>query len=262
VKERPILMSGPMVLATLREVDPKTQTRRVLDEKRMHIFLPQGIRGDGPFCHIKAKAGRHKAMMNRLGAVSALADDGTNWLGVKPNEFSWLSPYGVPGDRLWVREAFKNVYDVAGDLALKYRADGQVITRRGALSRTCATSLQDRRWTPSIFMPRSLSRITLEVVRSWPERVQDISEADAVAEGTRYWLKTIDNEEQFREVVHKARAVTLKYARELCSENGWTPRQRTWYAVLWDSINAKRDYGWDVNPWVWVIEFKRVEEPK
>lgn len=80
---------------------------------------------------------------------------------------------------------------------------------------------------PSIHMPRWASRITLEVVSVRVERLQDISESDSRAEGVRY------SEEEIRPYT--------------CA-----------FVDLWDSINAKLGYGWDVNPWVWVVEFKRV----
>ena len=87
------------------------------------------------------------------------------------------------------------------------------------------TYLVGEKWKPSIFMPRWASRITLEVVKVRVERVQEISVVDAIAEGIH--------------PVYGAQSI-------MC------------YAQLWDSINAKRGYPWDSNPWVWVIEFKRV----
>lgn len=119
-------------------------------------------------------------------------------------------PYGQPGDRLWVRETFANL----GDYGISYRADSD------AFGDT---------WTPSIFMPRSLSRITLEISAVRVERIDSITDSDAVAEG-----------------------IALRGTTRFCGE------ARIEFKNLWDLINAKRGFGWNANPWVWVIEFRRV----
>ena len=124
--------------------------------------------------------------------------------------------YGQIGDRLWVRES----YALAGSLF--YRADGMPDQE--------VLDLNPKwHWRPSIFMPRCFSRITLEIVKIRMERVQEITNNDALAEGTPD-LRTLENKWDLRDC----------------------------YRELWNSINAKRGFGWDVNPWVWVIEFKRV----
>jgi hypothetical protein len=99
-------------------------------------------------------------------------------------------------------------------------------------------------WRPSIFMPRLYSRITLEVVGIRVERVQDISASDALAEGI----------ERSQRV--KGMAVIKN------DDLGGYDVVKPVYAFyrLWDSINAKRGYSWESNPWVWVIEFKRVKK--
>ncbi len=83
-----------------------------------------------------------------------------------------------------------------------------------------------RMWKPSIHMPRRYSRITLEITGVRVERLQDISEADMAAEG-----------------------LDIAPYGEPCAG----------FQVLWDGINAKRGYGWDTNPWVWALTFKRVQ---
>lgn len=178
MSEHPILFSGEMVRAILE--GRKTQTRRV-------ITVPVS----------DAHAGRpHSPMVKHNG----------DWY--KPHEWS---PYGVPGDRLWVRETWAKPY-VNCDAVFRADYKGAGILK----------------WKPSIHMPRWASRITLDVVNVRVERVQDISEEDARAEGIDDgWLVR----EQF-------------------------PEARIAYRYLWDSINAKRGYGWATNPWVWVIEFK------
>lgn len=127
------------------------------------------------------------------------------------------------------------------DAVVQYAADG--------LKRTVETKWDNvERWMkrnpggkPSIHMPRWASRITLEIVNVRVERIQEISYADSLAEG-------IQSDEMFL--------------------TGKTP-YRNHFKELWDSINDKRGpkedpgaYSWDRNPWVWVIKFKRIEEPK
>lgn len=128
-------------------------------------------------------------------------------------------PYGIPGDRLWVRETFADLRGMGFGHKWAYRAD----TPEGSESDRIRIGYGVR-WKPSIHMPRWASRITLEITDIRVERVQDITYIDAKAEGVEY-------------------------------EKGYTdPREA--FATLWNSINAKRDYGWAMNPWVWIIEFK------
>lgn len=96
----------------------------------------------------------------------------------------------------------------------------------GALPNARRDSITPSWWRrPSIFMPRAASRITLEVTDVRAERLQDISETDAIAEGC---------------------------------PNGAT-RPIDWYRTLWDDLNAARGFGWDTSPWVWVVEFRRIK---
>jgi hypothetical protein len=85
-----------------------------------------------------------------------------------------------------------------------------------------------KKWRPSIFMPRWASRITLDVTAVRVERLQEITDADCIAEGYDHFA-------------------------------GWGARQE-WYRKLWDGLNAKRGLGWDVNPWVWVVTFQRAKQ--
>jgi hypothetical protein len=121
-----------------------------------------------------------------------------------------LSPYGQAGDRLWVRETFCRPRQEFGQVL--YRADG-VEHPHGPR-------------TPAIHMPRTLSRITLEIIEVRLQKLQDITEDDAKAE-LSYGLAAVSP------------------ARDL-------------FMVLWNTINDKRGYVWAVNPWVWAITFKRI----
>lgn len=139
------------------------------------------------------------------------------------------APYQI-GDRLWVRETWGYIGDNIGHVG--YRAEGQF------------TESLVSKWRPSIFMPRWASRITLEVTGVRVERLQDITESDAIAEGSGpgYILA-------YPTIFHKG----LEGYKE-------TPENyREGYHRLWDSINGKK-YPWESNPWVWVIEFKREEK--
>lgn len=135
-------------------------------------------------------------------------------------------PYGKKGDRLWVREAF-SVCDHPQGPVCSYKADHP----------------QDEylKWRPSIHMPRCASRITLEIINIRIEQLQEISDSDALAEG----------------VPVNESAISVPLSGEF-DEKETIPRAL--YRDLWDSINAKRGFGWDVNPWVWVIEFKRLQK--
>lgn len=240
VKERPILMSAPMVRATLRDLDPKTQTRRVVNARDL------------------AWMDEHQ--------------------GLREPDNAARCPYGQPGERLWVRETWKwHGGMLAGgsnraadggllyqDLVVSYPADGARLTfhpdgqdwltpkqppqREGEVyslrdapadfAYDGENTYVDRltRWwnrkIPAIHMPRWASRILLEVTDVRVERLQDISEADALAEGIEAPLSP-DRDSR----------------RELAI---WRYRQ------LWEQINGPGS--WDANPWVWAISFKNITE--
>lgn len=149
--------------------------------------------------------------------------------GVPGCEWFRKLPYGLKGDLLWVRETFRlqNFARPNGRFSadICYRADGAIGERVGNLSDNERIG-----WRPSIHMPRWASRITLEVTGVRVERVKDI---------------TLDG--VFSEGITAAAASSVNR------------NPVGYFRNLWDTINAKRGYGWDVNPWVWVVEFKRVE---
>lgn len=139
-------------------------------------------------------------------------------------------PFGQPGDRLWVRETFAEI----SPSSTVYQADDDT-----ALKGT------KHRWTPSIHMPRRLSRITLEITDISARHVQDITEEDAWAEGT----EVLENNWSAADLC----ATAKRY--DLCVEDS-----RCTYAHLWDTLYASRGLGWAANPWVWIVSFKRLEE--
>jgi hypothetical protein len=207
VKERPILFSGPMVRAILE--GRKTQTRRVVTR-----FALPGCSADcaGP------------------DGYDTVTDGGIVRIPWRPETIACLkSPWdGV--NRLWVRETWRST-DTLDFMA--YRAD--VGTYRWM---ECVDP-DNCRWRPSIFMPRHLSRITLEVSAVRVQRLQEISEEDAKAEGI---------ESIYIDQAHKAwKGYGVEDFHRTAADS---------FRSLWDSINAKRGFGWDKNPWVWAITFK------
>lgn len=202
MKERPILFSAPMVRAILE--GRKTQTRRIV-KPRVIPVVEECFRVNGKWC-------------NRTFDYDLVN----------------LCPYGQPGDRLWVREtwASRGVNPVAmpsgkfGAAVVEYRAD----TARATWDRDPIQRDPDGHWRPSIFMPRWASRIRLEVTGVRVERLNDISEADAIAEGIP--------------------------AASLHDLDCDTIAPSAHYRDIWESINGPGS--WAKNPFVWVVEFKRI----
>jgi hypothetical protein len=209
MKERPILMSAPMVNALL--AGRKTQTRRIL---RYQPSEPPEV---------------FKMSLNKSGTKPVIA---AWWDGG-----CCICPYGQPGDRLWVREAHYLTDNGDSEYAV-YAADGDAVRKHLAeideLPRDFPESVKKshRKLRSSIHMPRWASRILLEITDIRVERLQDISEEDAVAEGAFSWAS-----EQTTPV------------RDIDSA-------RLAYIQLWESINGPGS--WDLNPYVWVISFRRV----
>ena len=190
MSEKPILFFAPMVRALL--AGTKTQTRRIMK-------LPHGLWETSP------------------GGDLAPIPVGCR--------------YGQPGDRLWVRESFQALF--ADGIEDQYQTNYK--TGKGYKVYYMATDarqeyvdadddLQDK-ITPSIFMPRWASRITLEITKVRCERLQDISNEDAEQEGVR------------------------------CDMSARTFRDH--YSILWERINGKGS--WAANPWIWALTFKRIE---
>jgi len=149
------------------------------------------------------------------------------------------SPYGKPGGKLWVRETWKNVEGV-----YYYKADiGGGIEKKTGVIWTL-------KWKPSIHMPRKAARIILEVTAVRVERLQDISEIDAKAEGIE--------PEHCNKCGYTWEDVCTEGDHRLCGEPE-PISNKIRFRTLWNSINEKRGYSWESNPYVWVVEFKRID---
>lgn len=208
--EYPILMSGEMIRA-FRD-GRKTQTRR-----------PVTVRG-------LTDLGRPYRYADRWAALSASA-------GV----FPLRCPFGAAGDRIWFRETWALNFGYRNGVAYRadYRDAREVVA--GPANWDGEPAVDVARWRPSIHMPRWAARFTPLVSRAWVERVQDITEADAIAEG----LDPVPSHGSWCDPA-------------LGLMGHWTARKA--FASLWDSIYAARGLGWGVNPWVWCCEFERCSE--
>jgi hypothetical protein len=210
--ERPILFSAPMVRAIL--AGTKTQTRRVCKQANAH-GLSFVVEVPDPKERGQVYNGSH--------------------FGDEDGAVQFASPYGATGDRLWVREAWAHVGTCDPGLTV-YRADYPACVPGRYENVPPAESIK---WKPSIHMFRADSRITLEVADARVERLQDISEADAIAEGISEfiggWWCEHDDAEQIA---------------------GITPQEG--YRHLWERINGAGS--WEANPWVWVVEFRRITQ--
>ena len=219
MSEKPILFSASMIRAILE--GRKTQTRRVVRVQPKHNV-----------------AGMHWV---RFGDVF-------HYPQVCP-EIKIKSPYGIDGDEIWVRETFTKIWNQDGCLHddpydttecpcegchIEYKADsGSKYPADWPDDSTGDPDLPT--WKPSIYMPRWASRIQLKVVDIRIERLQDISEADARAEG----------------VLLSGRTCTM-----------YEGIYRDAFSILWDGINSTRSgglYAWSKNPWVWRVEFSKIK---
>lgn len=204
MKERPIIFSSPMVRAILE--GRKTQTRRIITPRIYPTAIYEGFID-----------GQHQFYESRGGLV-----------------YRRNCPYGVPGDRLYIRETFGYVWPEWCDNGLVeengiarpitdeecdvvYRATDPDYVWANDEGEECTL------WKPSIFMPKRLARIWPKVISVRPERLQEISEKDAYAEG--------------------------------CPLEPTAPHPIAWFRDLWDSLNAKRGHPWSANDWGWTVEF-------
>lgn len=238
MKERPILFSGPMVRAILS--GQKTVTRRAVKHQPDVPVTDAIPRRDYP--HGPATVDWYWRPQH--GHLN----------GVPSHGWDFKCPYGQPGDRLWVREAWAEIYvaQAPGEKWVVYRECDNRTDYGGP-------------WKPSIHMRRRDSRILLEITAVRVERLQDISEMQARAEGV------LPSEHCIGPIGASSEAICCQHCGKLRRDhigvalvcrgrsgdcwNGNTAKGG--FGVLWESINGIGS--WTANPWVWVVEFKRVE---
>ena len=214
MKARPILFNNDMVKAILS--GNKTQTRRIIQ--------PQPANGWG--FETPPTLGRITSPNPKKNKFGVFIRRGTNTDFPEMNIV--LSPYGQPGDLLYVRETFH------------YCGMGRVVYKSGL------TPPDVYKWTPSIHMPRWASRLTLRITDVRVEQLQDISEEDALAEGVERsaWKYSC---EPYRNYLHP------------CMAPGHNKSiARSSFMTLWQSINGPDS--WNVNPWLWVVDFEVINK--
>lgn len=246
VKERPILFSGAMVAAVI--AGRKTQTRRVVKEPSWAHpgDSEMELDGSGKLVCICAQTGCF-AEIPRL--------------------------YGVPGDRLWVRETCK-YGGYSGQGLITGKAYGQwdgwgVGPQKHPGPFWDFREKYSDKWCPAIHMPRWASRLTLEITEVRVQRLQEISKEDARAEGAEAADSGLECTEcdwigfECSRGVQESGQIDDPFllcpkCDEVCAHPPIDEQYRFGFRQLWDSINAKRGHGWEKNPWVWAVSFRRL----
>ena len=224
MKERPIIFSTESVRAILD--GRKTQTRRVKNPQPLsYCGFKYGIDEDGEWYELHHYDNPQHPMVERIYPAKKLC------------------PFGVRGDRLWVRETYvvRQLRTIPSlNKKVFYKADSHwsCDKLKGTLvplneSRNPSYCLHA--WKSPLFMPRKFSRLTLEITDVRCERLCEISWNDCIQEGTFQFHGYID-------------------------EHGIRSEGKRLFAEMWNTTNTKRGFSWESNPWVWVIEFGRVEE--
>lgn len=232
---KPILFSTPMVQAIL--AGQKTQTRRVVkpqpEDTRAKGKLIDHI---GDYCTGSPESGK-----------AYYWHSGFGW-----NSSEALFPKAHKGDIFWVRETWQQDYHwTQGEGGYVFRADNPP-----------KSMMLNEKWKPSIFMPKAACRLFLEVTDVRVERLQDISEADMIAEGIRVPVSEKGNAvlrlSGKNPPLHFLPDGALKdsYDGELTQYDFLKAE----WAALWSDINGRES--WDANPWVWVYTFKQIEKPE
>jgi hypothetical protein len=222
MKEKPVIFSAPMVRAILG--GRKTQTRRVIKPQPVCDSLK--LFEDGKYYH------ELFTMENERGEKRVVMHGG------------YKCSYSV-GDLLWVREKFRLVdfsyVDDDWSASVQYAADQKTGARLHYLKNK---GDEKTGWRSPIHMPKAAARLSLRVTGVRCERAQDITAEDVKAEGIDVNNDVPDgcppDSDEHKSIKNRDKAFS-----------------KFLYGELWDKLNRERGYGWDANPWVWVVGFER-----
>jgi hypothetical protein len=238
MKERPILFSVEMVRAILE--GRKSMTRRVVKPQPYLLYRPE----------------TYKTKVDNWGQCAWIDEEGyCEHIRGHDHPAYTVCPYGMIGDRLWVREKWRPLFDDPDSTShfglgdcIQYAADMKKHKPSGLDEKTgyrfdvmCEFGNENPNWKPSIFMPRWASRITLEMTGVRVERLQEITETDALREGIF----------EFNGLGFYGYDKTGTPGLHCCDS------ARETFRCLWEKINGRESL--DKNPWVWVVEFKTLD---
>ena len=232
MEERPIIFSALLIPGLLD--GSKTQTRRVIKPQPSCDCINPNWHGQIIDWKGWKYEGREGWFCYRCGSGLHAYDE---W-----SSHGIICPYGQVGDRLWCKETWAIARCTVGEYVdVMYKADqgmGRLQLKTVPWFEGLKLPKDCDIWHSGRFMPRWASRILLEITEVRVERLQEITDADAIASGAS--------------VFPLLTGVTLSGAPGLASA-------RYAYLQFWDSLNAKRGYPWSMNPWPWVLAFRRVD---
>ena len=216
----------------------KYHSRRVVKCRKKGLPLPQTME---PWLLNIQQETDDKGSLIGIGEQETDDQGRPAWIGTHPDYptgAKWFTcQYGKPGDLLWIKETWSKVPRTAYSQSTGVWQTFNPENNHDAAVYKAGWERVEPTWKSPIFMPRWGSRITLKLSDVWVERLQDISYIDMLAEGLAVYEGTqlLKPELPLDKAVYK---------------DQWIRR--------WDSINKKRGYPWDLNPWVWVLEFHQV----
>lgn len=266
----PITFTSESVRAIL--AGRKTMTRRLLNEKTLRVRLPREVRSDMPFDSVAAGAGRHRAGMNQHGAVWVDLGGDDKHLGVRPGEFHFVCPYAHGDTHLGDHGAGRKIWTVRPERSMLWVRETWAGGGNGEPSGTDYKADQHSYgtdgdgeeikvpWRSPRFMPRALSRISLVVIEVRAERLQWITDDDAVREGAQRFDE-IPSEHPYPSCANRWSMGDPRSTDECLG----SPRSA--FANAWNVLHGGRNWNmrpepeqpWNLNPWVWTISFSLAE---